>query len=138
MPKNEIIFKPRYRGSMRFAVLLWPVWTGLFIYFLYQGMITGSYNPEGLLAFIFGAMAVSLPFRVFRQARFLEKIVVKRFLMPDLVIEYKDITGLTPYGLKARSGNISLQMLDQKSMLEFVGIINSLISEKKIKLKKIV
>jgi hypothetical protein len=138
MPKDAIIFKPRYKGSMRFAVLLWPVWAGLAVYFLYQGIITQSYNPQGLLAFIFGAMTVTLPLRIFRQARFKDEIIVKRFFMSDLKIEYKDITALTPYGLKARSGNLSLQMLSQESILEFAKIINILISEKKIKMKKIV
>jgi len=136
MQKSEIIFKPKYNGSMRFALILWPAWAGLCIYFLYQGIVTQSYNPQGILAFIFGAMTVSLPFRVFRDARFGEQIVVRRYLMPDLKIKYEDIVAFSPYGLRATSGNISMQMLQYESVMEFGKIINKLISEKKIKLRK--
>ena len=138
MPKTEIVFKPKYNGSMRFAMLLWPVWAGGALYFLYQGILTRSYSPDGLLAFIFGAMAVTLPLRVFREARFMNEIVIKRYFMSDLKIQYKDITAFTPFGLKASSGNLSLQMLRQDSIKEFAIIVNLLIAEKKVKLKKIV
>lgn len=122
---------------MRFAMILWPAWAGLCIYFLYEGIATQSFNPQGFFAFIFGAMAVTLPFRVFREARFLDEIVVKRYLMPDLKIQYQDILSFNPYGLKAKNGNISLQMMHPKSAKEFGTIINRLIAEKKIKLKKV-
>lgn len=137
MPKTEIIFKPKYNGSMRFAMLFWPIWAGLFLYFLYEGVNTRSYNPQGLLAFIFGAMAFTLPLRVFREARFLDEIVIKRYLKSDLKIQYQDITALTPYGLRTKTGNLALRMLRQESIKEFADIINILIAEKKIKIKKI-
>src|SRR5215475_13339963 len=42
--KSETIYKPKYNGSMRFAMILYPVWLGLFGYFLYQVIVTRSYN----------------------------------------------------------------------------------------------
>jgi hypothetical protein len=137
MPKAGIVFKPKYNGSMRFALVLWPVWAGLFFYFLFESVMTGSAIPQALLAFIFGAMTITLPLRVFREAQFGEEIVVKRYLMPDLKIQYGEITGINAYGLKASSGNISLQMLNHDSAVEFGKIINQLVKEKKIKLTKI-
>jgi hypothetical protein len=64
--KPETIHKPKYNGSMRFAMLLYPVWVGLFVYYLYQLIVTHSYSPQGILTVVFGIMAFSLPFRVFR------------------------------------------------------------------------
>jgi hypothetical protein len=134
--KSETIYKPKYNGSMRFAMILYPVWLGLFGYFLYQAIVTHSYNPQGFLAVIFGIMTISLPFRVFREVRFGENITVKRYLLPDLVIEYKDITSFDKMSLSTPKTGISIYMLMPKSLDEFERIIHSLMSMRKIKLKK--
>jgi hypothetical protein len=136
MPTPETIFKPKYNGSMRFALLLWPVWCGLFVYFLYRVILFAALNPDAFLAFVFGAMTITLPFRVFREVRFGSEMVVKRYLQPDLVIPYQDITRVTPYGLWAKRGSLTLQMLNPDSAQEFNQIIQRLVSEKKIKLNK--
>ncbi len=133
----EIIYKPKYNGSMRFAMILWPVWIALFIYFIYRGVTSSTDTVlNAFLAFIFGAMAVTLPFRVFREVRFSNEIVVKRYLQPDLIIKYDDIIKYTVQGLWAKKATISLLMLNYDSSMEFGKIIQKLISEKKIKLKK--
>ena len=134
--KSETIFKPKYNGSMRFAVILYPVWVGLFLYFLYAAIITRSYNPQGFLAVVFGLMAISLPFRVFREVSFGDKITVKRYLLPDLVIEYKDITSFDKMSLSTAKAGISLYMLSHDSLEEFERVIRNLMSARKIKLKK--
>jgi hypothetical protein len=87
MQKTEIIFKPKYNGSMRFALILSPAWIGLALYFLYRAVVLQSFNPDGFLALVFGAMAISLPFRVYREIRFGKEIVAKRYLLPDIVIQ---------------------------------------------------
>ncbi|GEM_PF-3386238 len=137
MPINEITYKPKYNGSRRFALYLWPVWAVLFFYFLYAAAVTQSYNPQGLLAFIFSAMTFTLLFRVFRQATFADQTVVKRYFIRDLRIDYKDITAFDPYGSKAKTGNISMQMMHPESARQFAKIINQLMTHKKIKLKKL-
>lgn len=134
--KPGTIFKPKYNGSMRFAMILYPVWVGLFIYFLYQAIITRSYNPQGFLAVVFGIMACSLPFRVFRQVSFADRITVKRYLLPDLVIEYRDITSFDKMSLSTPKKGISLYMLSYDSLDEFERIVHNLMSARKIKLKK--
>lgn len=134
--KAETIYKPKYNGSMRFAMILYPVWVGLFVYFLYAAVTTRSYNPQGFLAVVFGIMAVSLPFRVFRQISFGDKITVKRYLLPDLVIQYKDITSFDKMSLSTPNAGISLYMLTPDSLEEFNMIIHGLMSARKIKLKK--
>ncbi len=135
-PTSETIYKPRYSGSMKFAIFLYPVWTGLFLYFTYQLIATASYTPQGFLAVIFGIMTFSLPFRVFREIRFGERIVVKRYLLPDLVIEYKDIIAFDKLRLDASNKGISLYMINHDSFEEVEEIIHSLMSARKIKLKK--
>ena len=134
--KSEIIYKPRYNGSMRFAMILYPVWIALFVYFAYQAIVTRSYNPQGFLAVVFGIMVFSLPFRVFRQASFGDKITVKRYLLPDLVIDYKDITSFDKMSLSTPKTGISLYMLNYDSHEEFEKIVHNLMSTRKIKLKK--
>ena len=134
--KTEIIYKPKYNGSMRFAMILYPIWLGLFGYFLYQAILTRSYNPQGFLAVIFGIMTISLPFRVFREVRFSDNITVKRYLLPDQVIEYGDITSFDKMNLSTPKKGISLYMLAPDSLDEFERIIHTLISARKIRLRK--
>jgi hypothetical protein len=136
MSTNEIVFKPKYNGSMRFAMILYPVWVGLFVYFLYEFIVTRSYSPQGLLTVIFGIMAISLPFRVFREARFGDNITVKRYLLPDLIIEYKDIIAFDKMRLDAANKGISLYMIHPDSFEEFDKIIHGLMGARKIRLKK--
>jgi hypothetical protein len=121
---------------MRFAMILYPVWVGLFVYFLYQAILTRSYNPQGFLAVVFGIMAISLPFRVFREISFGDRITVKRYLLPDLIIEYKDITSFDKMSLSTPKTGISLYMLSNNSLEAFEKIIQNLMSARKIKLKK--
>ncbi len=134
--KPETIYKPKYNGSMRFAVLLFPIWVGLSLYFFYQWYVMHSFSPQGFLAVVFGIMAVSLPFRVFREVRFGDKITVKRYLLPDLIIEYKDITAFDRLHLTTAKRGISLLMINPDSLEEFERIIHNLMSARKIKLKK--
>jgi len=134
--KPETIYKPKYNGSMRFSIILYPVWVVLFGYFLYQTIVTRSYNPQGFLAVIFGMMSITLPFRVFREVRFGDRITVKRYLLPDVIIEYKDITSFDKLSLSTPKKGISLYMINYNSLEEFEKIVHSLMSAKKIKLKK--
>lgn len=134
--KPETIYKPKYNGSMRFAMILYPVWVGLFVYFLYAAVTTRSFNPQGFLAVVFGLMVISLPFRVFREVSFGDKIIVKRYLLPDMVIEYKDITSFDKMSLSTPKTGISLYMLSHESLQEFERIIHNLMSTRKIRLKK--
>jgi hypothetical protein len=81
-------------------------------------------------------MTISLPFRVFREVRFGENIIVKRYLLPDLVIEYKDITSFDKMSLSTPRTGISIYMLMPNSLDEFERIVHGLMSARKIKLKK--
>jgi hypothetical protein len=134
--RPETIYKPKYNGSMRFAMIAYPVWVGLTLFFLYQWIVTGSFNPQGFLTVIFGLMAGSLPFRVFREVRFGDRITVKRYLLPDLVIEYKDITSYNKFSLSTPKKGIALYMINYDSLDEFERIIHRLMSSRKIKLIK--
>ena len=135
-PKPETIYKPKYNSSMKFAMILYPVWVGLLGYFCYATFTTHSYMPQGFLAVVFGIMTVSLPFRVFREIRFGEQIIVKRYLLPDLAMEYKDIIAYDNLRLDAANKGISLYMINYDSHEELDKIIQRLMSARKIKLKK--
>jgi len=135
--KLETIYKPKYTGMMKFAMYLYPIWVGLTVFSAYQWYITNAFNPQGLLTFIFGIMAASLPFRVFREVRFGDNITVKRYLLPDLTIEYKDIIVYdNKLRLDTKNKGISLYMITPDSLDEFDKIIQRLMSARKIKLTK--
>lgn len=134
--KPETVFKPKYNGSMRFAMILYPVWATLTGYFFYQWFIARSFSPHGFLAIVFGLMVVFLPFRVFREIRFGDKIIVKRYILPDQVIEYRDVTSFDKMGLDTSKKVISLYMLNHDSLEEFEKIVHNLMSVRKLKLKK--
>jgi len=136
MPPTEIVFKPKYAWSMLFAMYLYPAWVGLFAYFLYQFIVTKSFNPQGLLAVIFGLMSFSLPFRVFREMRFAIRITVKRYLLPDLVLEYKDILEFNVQGIRGGKSGVSLLMMTPESYAELEGILQKRLSERNIRLRK--
>ena len=121
---------------MRFAMLAYPVWAALTVYFLYQWVVTHSFNPQGFLAIVFGIMTFSLPFRVFREVRFSDRIIMKRYLLPDLVIEYKDISSFDKFSLSTPQKGIPLYMINQDSLEEFEKIVHNLMSARKIKLMK--
>jgi len=136
MPTYGTIFKPKYTGSMRFAFYLWPVWTALFLYFIYRATALRSINPDGILVIVFGIMTLSMPFRVFREIRFEDKIIVKRYLLPDVVIPYKEIVGFNSMALRTRKTSVSLFLMAPKSFEELEGIFHRLSSERKVRLKK--
>jgi len=134
---KEIIYKPKYIGTMKVALWLYPAWVVLTVYFAYQWFLTSSFNPQGFLTVVFGLMAVSLPLRVFREARFGEHITVKRYLLPDLTLEYKDIIAYEKrLRLDAKNKGISLYMMTPDALDEFEHIIRGLISSGRIRLKK--
>ena len=81
-------------------------------------------------------MAISLPFRVFREARFGDKITVKRYILPDIVIEYKDIIAFDELRLDTANKGISLYIIKHDSLDEFEKIIHNLMSAGKTRLKK--
>jgi len=116
-------------------MILYPIWVGLTVYFLYQWYVTHLFNPQGFLAIIFGLMSFSLPFRVFREVRFGDKITVKRYLLPDVVIEYTDIVAFDKMRLDARNKGISLYMINRDSLEGFEKIMHNLMNSRKIKLK---
>jgi hypothetical protein len=68
--------------------------------------------------------------------RFGENITVKRYLLPDLIIEYKDIIAFDKLRLDTVNKGISLYMINYDNFEKFESIIHGLMSSKKIKLKK--
>ena len=136
MSTNEIIFKPKYNGSMRFAFYLWPVWTVLFLFFIYRAVSLHSLNPDGFLVLVFGIMTLSMPFRVFKEMRFDGQIIVKRYFLPDVKMEYRDIIEFDKMTIAATNTRVSLYMMHRDSYGELEGIIHNLMSSRKIKLKK--
>jgi len=93
-------------------------------------------QPAWILAIVFGLMVVFLPFRVFREIRFGDKIIVKRYILPDQGIEYRDVTSFDKMGMDTSQKGISLYMLNYDSLEEFEKIVHNLMSVRKLKLKK--
>lgn len=136
MTENEIIFKPRYSGRAAFSLYLWPISAIGFVFFTVDAIRTANFYSEGLLALMFALAAFSPPFVYFRAMRFGEEITVKRYFLPDLVIQYKDILSFQLFSLRTATTRISLSSLDPKSFEELDTIINQFIRKGKLKLPK--
>ncbi len=136
MQKNETVFKPHYSGRTSFSLYLWPISAIAFAFFTIDAIRTSNFYSEGLLALMFALATFSPPFVYFRAMRFGEEIVVKRYFLPDVVIQYKDIISFQYFSLRTAATRISLSSLNLKSFEELDGIINQLIDAGKIKLKK--
>jgi hypothetical protein len=132
--KEEIIFKPRYPFRVRLTVYLAPLGLLACVFFTWLALITGRLFPNLLFAFIFGFTTISMPMIIFREARFGEAIVVKRYFLPRIIIQYKDVTGWGPRGLSARHGGIPLANVQNSK--EFEAIIQRLAAQRKINLSK--
>ena len=136
MPESEVIFKPHYNGRTNITLVIWPISAAAFLFFAVDAIRTGSYYSEGLLALIFALAAFGPPFVYFRQLRFGEALVVKRYLLPDVVIPYKEILAFQYFSLRAANARLSLNNLTPKSFEELDGIIDRLVTSGKINIKK--
>lgn len=136
MSQNEVVFKPSYSGRAAFSLYLWPISAIAFVFFTYDAIRTANFYSEGLLALMFGLAAFSPPFVYFRAMRFGEELVVKRYFLPDVVIQYKDIISFQYISLRTAATRVSLSSLNPKSFEELDGIIDQLIDAGKVKLKK--
>jgi hypothetical protein len=137
MPDNETIFKPRYSGRAAFALFFWPVSAIAFVFFSVDTIRTSAYYSEGLLTLMFALATLGPPFMYFREIRFGEEaLVVKRYFLPDVVIQYKDIISFQYFSLRSATARVPLSNLDPKSFEELDRIIDRLISAGKVRLKK--
>ena len=136
MDDNTIVFTPHYNGRATVSLVLWPISAIAFVYLAYDAIRSGAYYSEGLLALIFALATIGPPFIYFRQLRFGEMLVVKRYLLPDVVIAYADILSFQYFSLRAANARISLNTLTPKSFAELDQIIDRLIGAGTLKIKK--
>jgi hypothetical protein len=131
---QEIVFKPQYPMRIRMTVVLYPIGVIACIFFIFMAFVSRSVFPYIIYAIIFGFTALSMPMILFREVRFGEVIIVKRYFMPRRIIQYADVVDLTLRGLVAKRGGIPLANVQNRS--EFEKIIKRLAAQHKIKLKK--
>lgn len=132
MPDPEIIFRPHYNGRTSVTLVIWPISAAAFLFFAYDTLRSGSYYSEGLLALIFGLAAFGPPFIYFRQLRFADSLVVKRYLLPDVIIDYKDIVAFQYFSLRSANARVALNNLTPKSFEELDAIVSRLAAAGKI------
>jgi hypothetical protein len=132
--REEIVFKPRYPVRIQASVYLYPIGVAACIFFIVMAIISRSIFPYGIYAIIFGFTVISMPMIIFREIRFGEAIIVKRYFMPARIIQYEDVTEFTLRGLVARHGGIPLANLQNRP--EFEKIIKRLVAQHKLQLNK--
>jgi hypothetical protein len=130
----EIVFKPRYPLRIQASVFLYPIGVVACIFFIVMAIISRSIFPYGIYAIIFGFTVISMPMIIFREVRFGEAIIVKRYFMPARIIQYEDVTAFNLRGLVAQQGGIPLANLQNR--LEFEKIIKRLVAQHKVHLNK--
>ena len=136
MPDTDIVFKPHYNGRTAVTLVIWPISVIAFVFFAVDTVRTSSYYSEGLLALIFALAAFGPPFIYFRQLRFGDALTVKRYFLPDVIIEYKDILSFQYFSLRSANARVSLNNLTPKSFEELDAIIDGLIASGKLSIKK--
>ncbi len=132
--KDEMVFKPVYPPRVRFSVYLYPIGILACLFFIVMAVIDRSIFPNIIFALIFGFTTLSMPMILFREARFGEVITLKRYFLPRRIIRYEDVTALTPRGLVAKRGGISMVNVQNRS--EFDKIIRRLANQHRLKLAK--
>ena len=135
MPDTDVVFKPHYNGRTAVTLVIWPISIIAFLFFAVDTVRTSSYYSEGLLALIFGLATFGPPFIYFRQLRFGDALTVKRYFLPDVVIEYKDILSFHYFSLRASNARVSLNNLTPQSFEELDAIIDRLIAAGKLTIK---
>jgi hypothetical protein len=131
---EELIFKPKYPFRIFLSVYLYPIGVIACIFFIYMAIASRSIFPYVIYAFIFGFTVISMPMIIFREARFGERITIKRYFLPRRIIQYEDVVDFTLRGLVAKRGGIPLANVQNRA--EFEKIIKRLVAQHKIKLKK--
>ena len=131
MAENKITFNPRYSARSSFALYLWPISAIAFVFFAVDTFRSAAFYSEGLLTIIFALATFGPPFTYFRAIQFGEQLVVKRFFLPDVVIEYQDITSFQYFSLRTATKRIALSNLTPKSFEELDAIIQPRINKGK-------
>jgi hypothetical protein len=132
--QKEIIFKPQYPLRVRMSIFLYPIGVIACIFFIVMAITSRSIFPYIIYAFIFGFTVVSMPLIIFREARFGEAIIVRRYFLPPRTILYEDVVDLNQRGLVAKRGGVPLASVQNRA--EFEKIIQKLVAQHKVKLKK--
>jgi hypothetical protein len=131
---NELVFKPVYPTRVRLSIFLYPVGIIACIFFIYLALVSRSVFPNIIYAFIFGFTTLTMPMILFREVRFGDAIILKRYFRLNKIIRYEDVVDFTPRGLVAKHGGIPLANVQNRA--EFEKIIKRLVSQHKISLKK--
>ena len=131
MTETEIIFKPRYNPRSGFALYLWPISAIAFVFFAVDTFRNAAFYSEGLLTIMFALATFSPPFTYFRAIHFGQQMIVKRFFLPDVIIEYKDITSFQYFSLRTATKRIALSNLTPKSFEELDAIIQPRLNKTK-------
>jgi|WetSurMetagenome_2_1015567.scaffolds.fasta_scaffold220441_2 hypothetical protein len=129
---EDLVFKPQYPPRIRFSVFLYPVGILSCVFFIIMAAVSSRIFPYLLYAFIFAFTIFSMPMIIFREVRFEDRIILKRYFFPRRIIRYEDVVDLTPRGLVARRGGIPLTNVINRA--DFDKIIRKLVSQHKIKL----
>ena len=131
---EEVVFKPQYPTRVRLSVYLYPIGIIACIFFIFLAVISRSVFPDIIYAFVFGFIILTMPMIIFREVRFGDVIILKRYFLLRRIIRYEDVVELTPRGLVAKHGGIPLANVQNRA--EFEKIIKRLVAQHKIKLKK--
>jgi hypothetical protein len=117
MEHEETVFKPRYSPLVAYAAVGLPL---VFIGLLCAGanLVSHTSTAAWLLLLLLGIMAALYPFFVIRRIYFREKLVVRRFLLPDQYLDYRNIVEIGPTSIKTRQGRVRLGRLQNPGELQ--------------------
>jgi hypothetical protein len=117
MENEETVFEPRYSPLVNFTAIGLPL---LFVGLLCAGANLISRVPAlaWLLLLLIGIAAAISPYFFIRRIYFRDQLVVRRFLLPDRLIDYRQIVEINPTSLETQEGRVRLGRLQNLPELQ--------------------
>ncbi len=134
MGKEGEVFKPRNIRAV-LALFLLPLIFFSCVIFTYFNIDSFKWNVDGIMLIMLGSLTMITPSllrTIPREIIFQDRIIVKRYMYKDLIIEYDDVVDMGTLSLIAKNGSISFSYMRNSS--EVIEKIDELIKAGKIRI----
>jgi hypothetical protein len=107
MDQDQPVFKPRYPLVYRLVVLILPI--GFFVLLL-RGIVAPRTLPitYWYITLLCGMLTAIFPFLIIREIRFADDMIVCRYFLPDVFINYIEAYTIEPTVIRVRQRHIRL------------------------------
>ena len=110
MHQEQPVFKPQYPLVYRLVFLMLPI---VFFALLLRGIVAPRLVPSlyWYTTFLFGILTAISPFLIIREIRFVDDMIVRRYFLPDVFINYTESYSIAANFIEVRQRHIHLGRL---------------------------